>query len=420
MSFFAICPAPPMKLGYYHVLSPLVSVHVSPIQLGAMSIGDKWHKLGFGSMDKEASFKVLDAYFDMGSNFIDTANSYQDESSEEFIGEWVEKRGIRDQLVIATKYTMNFKRGNHSIQQKVNYIGNGNKSLHISVKNSLTKLRTDYIDILYVHWWDFETSIEEVMNSLHNLVEGKGISDSSAWVVSRANMYAQVHGKTLFAIYQGHWSILDRSLERDIIPMARTLWGSVGLALAPWDVIGGGKLRTDAEGEQRRQSGETGRNENEKKISRALEKVAGEVGAKNIRSVALAYVMQKARYVFPLVGGRKVENLVANLEPLDITLSKEQVEYLESVQPFDPGSPNVMIGDGSSYNMFMATTAHMSKTKVSLSLRNHAAKRLPRIHRLKKPGQLRVFGRYMLTRVRYMILKWSPMKGTKSISSSFL
>ncbi|KAK0471507.1 NADP-dependent oxidoreductase domain-containing protein [Armillaria novae-zelandiae] len=373
MSFFDIPPAPPTKLGYYRLLSPLAGVRVSPIQLGAMSVGDKWDKLGFGSMDKDSSFKLLDAYFDMGGNFIDTANSYQDETSEEFIGEWVEKRGIRDQVVIATKYTMNFKRGNDSIQQKVNYTGNGNKSLHISVKSSLKKLRTDYIDILYVHWWDYETSIEEVMNSLHNLVvEGKvlylGISDTPAWVVSRANMYAQVHGKTPFAIYQGHWSLLDRSFEREIIPMARTL----GLALAPWDVLGGGKFRTDAEEEERRQSGEKGRavagmgvgwerNENEKKISKALEKVAGEVGSKNIRSVALAYVMQKTPYVFPLLGGRKVEHLVSNLEALDITLSKEQIEYLESILPFDPGFPSAMIGDGSSYNIFLATTAHMSK-----------------------------------------------------------
>lgn len=373
MSFFEIPPAPPTKLGYYRLLSPLAGVRVSPIQLGAMSVGDKWDKLGFGSMDKESSFKLLDAYFDMGGNFIDTANNYQDETSEEFIGEWVEKRGIRDQVVIATKYTMNFKRGNDSIQQKVNYTGNGRKSLRISVNSSLKKLRTDYIDILYVHWWDYETSIEEVMNSLHDLVvEGKvlylGVSDTPAWVVSRANMYAQVHGKTPFAIYQGHWSLLDRSFEREIIPMARTL----GLALAPWDVLGGGKFRTDAEEEERKQSGEKGRaiagmgigwerNENEKKISRALEKVAGEVGATNIRSVALAYVLQKTPYVFPLIGGRKVEHLVSNLEALDITLSKEQIEHLESILPFDPGFPNAMIGDGSSYNIFLAVTAHMSK-----------------------------------------------------------
>ncbi|KAF9005389.1 arylalcohol dehydrogenase [Hymenopellis radicata] len=344
-------PAPPQtKLGLYRALSPLAGLHVSPLALGAMSLGDKWHKIGFGSMNKEASFRMLDAYFDNGGNFIDTANNYQDESSEEFIGEWQEKRGIRDQLVIATKYTMNYKSRDANIKQSINYIGNNVKSMHISVKESLRKLRTDYIDILYVHWWDFETPIEEVMNGLHHLVtQGKvlylGISDSPAWVVSRANMYAQAHGKTPFVIYQGHWNIMDRAFEREIIPMARTL----GLALAPWDVLGGGKFRTDAEEEERRASGEKGRailgmggwerTENEVKISKALEKVGGEVGTKNVRAVALAYVMQKTPYVFPLVGGRKVEHLLSNVEALDIALSTEQIAYLESVLPFDVGFP---------------------------------------------------------------------------------
>ena len=102
MSFWKPAPTPPTKLGVLRALSPNAGVHVSPFCLGAMSIGDKWTDM-MGSMDKEASFKLLDAYFDMGGNFIDTANGYQDESSEEFIGEWMEKRGIRDQLVIATK-----------------------------------------------------------------------------------------------------------------------------------------------------------------------------------------------------------------------------------------------------------------------------------------------------------------------------
>ena len=94
---------PATKLGLYRQLSPLAGVHVSPLQLGAMSIGDKWDKLGMGAMDKESSFALLDAFYDAGGNFIDTANNYQDESSEEFIGEWMEKRGIRDQIVLATK-----------------------------------------------------------------------------------------------------------------------------------------------------------------------------------------------------------------------------------------------------------------------------------------------------------------------------
>ncbi|KAF9067234.1 NADP-dependent oxidoreductase domain-containing protein [Rhodocollybia butyracea] len=291
MSIFSLAPAPPTKLGLYRVLSPRAGIRVSPICLGAMSIGDQWN--GFmGSMDKEASFKLLDAYFDMGGNFIDTANNYQNESSEEFIGEWMEKRGIRDQLVIATKYTTGYKLGDSNIKQQVNYTGNNAKSLHLSVEASLKKLRTSFIDILYLHWWDWDTSVEEVMDSLHNLVaSGKviylGVSDTPAWVVSQANQYAKDHGKTPFVVYQGKWNIMDRSFERDIIPMARSL----GLALAPWSVLAGGKLRTDAEEQRRKESGENGRTtfganwertEEEVKISRALEKVAKDIGAKSI------------------------------------------------------------------------------------------------------------------------------------------
>ncbi len=192
-------------------------------------------------------------------------------------------------------------------------------------------------------------------------------------------MYAQAHGKTPFVIYQGHWNIMDRAFEREIIPMARNLGILVhhgrqndiktlpGLALAPWDVLGGGKFRTDAEDEERRASGEKGRalvgmggwerTENEIKISKALEKVGEEVDTKNIRAgksflpanmlkmisrfiqVALAYVMHKTPYVFPLVGGRKVEHLFSNVEALDIALSTEQIAYLEGVLPFDVGFP---------------------------------------------------------------------------------
>jgi len=371
MSFWKPPPPPATKLGHYRQLSSLAGVHVSPLQLGAMSIGDKWGPLGMGEMDKEASFKLLDAYYDKGGNFIDTANNYQDESSESFVGEWAEKRGIRDQLVIATKYTTNYKARNPNVAQQVLYTGNNVKSMHISVEASLKKLRTTYIDILYMHWWDWDTSIEEVMNGLHNLVaQGKvlylGVSDTPAWVVAQANQYAKDHGKTPFVIYQGLWNVLDRSFEREIIPMAR----AHGLALAPWNVVGGGKFRTDAEEEQRRATGEKGRttfnpewerNENEKKISRALEKVAGEVGTKSITAVAIAYVMQKVPFVFPIIGGRKIEHLESNIEALDISLSPEQIAYLESVVPFDPGFPVAMIGDGTKPNNLLGAAGHFSK-----------------------------------------------------------
>ncbi|KAF8998537.1 NADP-dependent oxidoreductase domain-containing protein [Cyathus striatus] len=360
MALFAPPPPPVSALARYRLLAPKAGVHVSPIQLGAMSIGDRWAELGMGHMDKESSFKLLDTYFDLGGNFIDTANSYQEESSEEFIGEWAETRGFRDQLFIATKYSTNYKLRDSSIKQKTLYSGNNTKSLHLSVEASLKKLRTSYIDLLYVHWWDFSTSIEEVMHSLHNLVvQGKvlylGASDTPAWVVSSANQYARCHGLTPFVIYQGSWNIMERSFERDIIPMAR----AEGMALAPFGVLAHGKIRTDADEEQRRQTGEGGRtimspnwerNEKQKMVCKALEKVAGEVGAKSITSVAIAYLMHKTPF-----------HLKANIEALEIAISREQMKYLDSVVPVDLGFPGSMIGTGEEYNRVFLASANFDK-----------------------------------------------------------
>ncbi|KDR66294.1 hypothetical protein GALMADRAFT_148039 [Galerina marginata CBS 339.88] len=386
MSFWTPPPPPKTNLGRYRVLSPHAGVHVSPLQLGAMSIGDKWTSMGMGSMDKESSFKLLDAYYDNGGNFIDTANNYQDESSEQFIGEWAENRGIRDQLFIATKYSTNFKARNPNVEQQIFYTGNSAKSLHISVEASLKKLRTTYIDLLYLHWWDWDTSVEEVMKALHTFVlQGKvlylGVSDTPAWVVSKANQYARDHGLTPFVIYQGAWNVMDRSFEREIIPMAR----SEGMALAPWSVLAGGKIRTDEEEERRRKTGENGRtmflpewerNEKEKKVCKALEKVAGEVGAKHITSVAIAYLMQKATYVFPIIGGRKIEQLLANVEALEIVLTDEQIKYLESVSDYDPGFPNSMIGDGSTTSPLLGLTAHTDPRPMAQPVRPAAKSKL--------------------------------------------
>ncbi|KAG6910646.1 hypothetical protein DXG01_009156 [Tephrocybe rancida] len=368
-SLFTPAPAPPTKLGIYRQLSTTAGVHVSPLVLGAMSIGDKWSDF-MGSMDRESSFRLLDAYYNAGGNFIDTANNYQAETSEMFIGDWAAERGIRDQLFIATKYTTNFKHGNAAVAQKAHYAGNSVKAMHISVTASLKKLRTDYIDLLYVHWWDWETNIEEIMRGLHALVmAGKvlylGISDTPAWVVTKANQYARDHALTPFSIYQGSWNVMDRDFERDIIPMAR----AEGMALAPWNVLAGGKFRTDAEEEARRSSGEHGRkmlsndwerNEKERKISAALEKVAKEVGTKHITAVAIAYLLQKTPYVFPIIGGRKVEHLLGNIEALDPTLTPEHINYLESVVDFDIGFPGNFVGVGQEQTFLMASTANFA------------------------------------------------------------
>ncbi|KAK7677868.1 hypothetical protein QCA50_019180 [Cerrena zonata] len=368
MSYLASARQPPTKLGRHRLLGPMAGVQVSPICLGAMSIGDKWDTIGMGSMNKEDSFKLLDAFYEAGGNFIDTANNYQDETSEEFIGEWLESRGIRDQIVLATKYTSNYKRGDDTLKQKSTFMGNNIKSMTISLEASLKKLRTSYVDILYVHWWDYFTRVEEVMNGLHNLVvQGKvlylGISDTPAWIVTKANTYAKDHGKTPFSIYQGAWNVLLRDMEREIIPMVL----NEGMTLAPFDVLAGGRIRTDEEEERRRESGEKGRmifgpnwerTEDERKMCLALEKVANEVGAKSITAVAIAYTMQKYPYVFPIIGGRKVSHLHLNLEALSITLTPSHIAYLESIHPFDLGFPSNRFGSGRGYDARWGTAGH--------------------------------------------------------------
>ncbi|EKM57132.1 uncharacterized protein PHACADRAFT_142331 [Phanerochaete carnosa HHB-10118-sp] len=373
-------PEPPTKLGRHRQLAPLAGVHVSPIQLGAMSIGDKWQEYGMGTMDKESSFKLLDAFFDAGGNFIDTANGYQDETSELFIGEWIEKHDNREQIVLATKYSTNYKRAAplSEIPQKTQYVGNSLKSMHNSLNASLKKLRTNYVDIFYVHWWDYATSVEEVMNGLHNLVvQGKvlylGVSDTPAWIVSKANTYARLTGKTPFSIYQGAWNIMQRDFERDILPMAV----QEGMALAPWNVLAGGKIRTDAEEQHRLESGEGGRalsgdwkrTEDQRQVCSALEKVAADIGAKSITSVAIAYVMQKAPYVFPIIGGRKIEHLYQNLEALDISLTPEQIKALDDIVPFNKGFPFTGFGDGSDYNRIHKSAGHFDKWPAPQAIR---------------------------------------------------
>jgi len=355
MSTFAPAPEPATPLGRLRVLSPSCGLRVSPLQLGAMSIGDAWSSF-MGTMDKEKSFKLLDAFYDAGGNFVDTANNYQDGQSEQYIGEWMQKRQNRDEMVIATKFTTMYKPDAKNI--RANYCGNSVKSMNLSVEASLKKLQTSYIDILYLHWYDWTSSIEEIMIGLNNLVKsGKvlylGISDTPAWVVSSANRYARDHGLSPFVIYQGRWNVLIRDLERDVIPMVR----HEGMAIAPWDAIGGGKFQTKEQLEERKNAGEGLRSmmgndkqtEDQVRVSENLDKVARELGV-GIQAVALAYVQQKVPYVFPIVGGRKVEHLMSNIDSLKITLTPEHIKTLESGSSFDIGFPMNFIGQDPTTN----------------------------------------------------------------------
>ncbi|KAL8956562.1 MAG: hypothetical protein Q9183_006278 [Haloplaca sp. 2 TL-2023] len=250
-------------------------------------------------------------------------------------------------MVIATKYCGNWQlhdKGKHRIQS--NFGAASTKNLHVCVEASLRKLKTSYIDLFYVHYWDMTTPVEELMQSLNALVlAGKilylGISDTPAWWVVKANDYARHHGLRPFSVYQGKWSAAERDFERDIIPMCM----DQGMALCPWGALGGGYFKP--KDQMGIESG--GRNlphvasKNHTVVSEVLERVAKRKGTL-ITSVALAYVMHKSPYVFPIIGGRKVEHLKSNIEALKLRLTDEDIEEIEDAYPFDMGFPMNFLG----------------------------------------------------------------------------
>ena len=198
----------------------------------------------------------------------------------------------------------------------------------------------------YVHYWDMTTPVEELMQSLNALVlAGKilylGISDTPAWWVVKANDYARHHGLRPFSVYQGKWSAAERDFECDIIPMCM----DQGMALCPWGALGGGYFKPkDQLGiESGRRTLPHVASKNRAAVSEVLEKVAKRKGTL-ITSVALAYVMHKSPYVFPIVGGRKVEHLKGNIEALKLRLTNEDIEEIEAAYPFDMGFPMNFLG----------------------------------------------------------------------------
>lgn len=307
-----------------------------------MNFGEAW-KGAMGTCAKDNTFEMLDFFKSHGGNFIDTANNYQNEESETWLGEWMAQRDCRDQMVIATKYTTGFKGylGDKMIQ--ANHGGNNAKSMKISVEASLKKLQTDYIDILYVHWWSYDTPIEEVMHYLNDLVvSGKviylGISDTPAWIVSKANTYARAHGLRPFVVYQGQWSAAQRSFEREIIPMCR----AEGMAIAPWGALGGGMFKTEEQfkNEDRRKMREP--TDAQLKLCKVLEEIANRKGTV-MTSIALAYVLHKTPHVFPICGGRSVKHLEQNIQALGLKLTREDIVEIDDAYPFERGFPYSML-----------------------------------------------------------------------------
>ncbi|KAL6717233.1 hypothetical protein ACLMJK_005148 [Lecanora helva] len=341
MSMFKSAPKPSSLLGYHRILSPSAGVKVSPICLGGISIGNTWREL-FGKNDDP--FQLLDKFYGLEGNFIDTSNTYNSESSERLIGDWMANRGVRDQMVIATKYSAGYRAYNREQEpMQSNFTGNSAKSMRVSVDHSLQKLQTSYVDILYVHWWDFATSVEEVMRSLHVLVMAEkvlylGVSDTPAWVVVKANAYARQHGLTPFSVYQGRWNAAYRDMEAEVIPMCE----DQGMAIVPWAALGGGQLMTAKQREQKAHDpdarGGYGASEIDVRVSEVLERISEGQGT-TLQAVALAYLFQQSTFVFPVVGVQTSEHVAAMPDALRIKLSEEDIQKIHEAAPLNPLFP---------------------------------------------------------------------------------
>jgi aryl-alcohol dehydrogenase-like predicted oxidoreductase len=311
-------------------------LRVSELCLGTMTFGEDW---GWGS-PKEESRKVFDAFLEAGGNFIDTANVYTNGTSERLLGEFM--AGDRDRIVLATKYT-NAAPGNDP-----NAAGNHRKNMMQAVEASLQRLKTDYIDLYWLHIWDQITPIEEVMRGFDDLVrQGKilyaGNSDTPAWLVSRANTLAELRGWTSFVGLQIEYSLIERTPERELLPMAALL----GLGVTAWSPLAGGVLT----GKQFEPGGaKDSRQSNpamqqflksdarKEAIAREVVGVARESGHSPAQ-VALAWLRQRSEPVIPIIGARKLAQIKDNLACINVKLSPEQIDRLNTVSKIELGFP---------------------------------------------------------------------------------
>ncbi|WP_157244593.1 aldo/keto reductase [Nonomuraea typhae] len=283
---------------------------------------------------------MIDAYERAGGNVIDTASAYGE--SESVLGELL--AGRRDRFVLATKYSLSRD------QSDVNAAGNHRKNLVHSLERSLRRLRTDYLDLYWVHLWDRRTPLEETMRALDDVVRaGKvlyvGISDAPAWVVSRANTLAEWRGWTPFAGLQVPYSLLKRDVERELLPMA----GALGVSVAAWGPLAGGVLSGKFSGGGRA-AGEGTRVDpgtltaRDHAVAEAVVKVAAETGASPAQ-VAIAWTRARHPFVHPIVGARDAAQLADNLGAADVTLTEEALRALEGAAAFEPGFPGDFLAE---------------------------------------------------------------------------
>jgi aryl-alcohol dehydrogenase-like predicted oxidoreductase len=303
---------------------------VSELCLGTMGFGTE---AGWGA-DKQTSFAIMDAFTKAGGNFVDTANVYKLGTSEKIIGEYVHNHD-RDYFVLATKYALKDNLTNP------NASGNNRKNMMRSVEESLSRLKTDFIDVLYLHIWDDTTPMDEVLRGMDDLIrQGKinyaAISDTPAWQVAKGNTLAELMGWSQFIALQVEYSLIQRTSERELIPMAKHF----GMTVTPWAPLGGGVLSGKyLRGEQGRIKPESRRlDDSSIEITKAVVAIADELGV-SASHVALQWVMSQGFSSIPIVGATKVSQLEENLKTIDVSLTKEHLQKLDEVSKIDLGFP---------------------------------------------------------------------------------
>jgi aryl-alcohol dehydrogenase-like predicted oxidoreductase len=310
-------------------------LRVSELALGTMTFGEDW---GWGASQAE-SRRIFDAYVAAGGNFIDTACNYTNGTSEHYVGEFVLPE--RDRFVVATKYTLSMDRADP------NAGGNHRKNMVHTVERSLKNLGSDYIDLLWLHVWDYTTPVEEVMRGLDDLVAaGKvlyvGVSDTPAWVVSQANTLAELRGWSRFVALQLPYSLAERTPERDLLPMAR----AHDLAVTCWGLLGGGALtgKYNRDTDEPRRYDET--SADNKRLAAEVMRVAEEIGH-TPSQVAINWVRQQttagtalAPVLIPILGARSVAQIEDNLGVLEFALDEAHLARLAEASAIDLGFPH--------------------------------------------------------------------------------
>ncbi|MGH8776671.1 MAG: aldo/keto reductase [Jiangellaceae bacterium] len=292
----------------------------------------------------------------MGGNFVDTANNYTDGESETILGGIV--KADRDHWVVATKYTLTDR------QAAPSFGGNHRKNLVRSLDGSLRRLGIDHVDLLWLHMWDGTTRLEEVLRALDDQVRaGKvhyvGFSDTPAWVVARAVTLAEQHGWSVPVAVQAPWSLLDRGVEEEILPMATAL----DLAVTPWGLLEGGELTGKHAGGPVEGARSRDVSDRTRRVLGVLQGVADDVGATPAQA-AIAYVRARGEgaVVVPVIGARTVTQLETNLESLDVTLDEANLAMLDEASSHRRRFPrNFLESDDVSSLIFGTTYALLQR-----------------------------------------------------------